>query len=59
MVTQLSATEQWVYNLEQGEAFQAAAQQQSIGQRGMCTPVHVCVCVSMCMHVCASSRCPI
>lgn len=40
MVTQLSGTEQWVFNLEQGKALRAWAQQQSIGQR------QLCVCVS-------------
>lgn len=51
MVTQLGGTEQWVYNLEQGKALQASAQQQSIGQRGMYK--------SVCARVCASLQCPV
>lgn len=51
MVTQLSGTEQWVFNLEQGKALQASAQQQSIGQRGMCKCAGVCFCVCVCARV--------
>lgn len=52
MVTQLSGTEQWVFNLERGKALQASAQQQSIGQRRVC----VRVCVSVRESACPRAR---
>lgn len=56
MVTQLSGTEQWVFNLERGKALQASAQQQSIGQRRVCLRACVCVCERVC--ACVSSEHP-